>query len=117
VGDGDDHVLFGDQVFDRELAFIARDLGAPLVAEALGDFLELLAHDLHAPRLRSQDLTQLLNERAHFLELGLELVDLQARQLRQAHVQNRLGLPLTELEPLLELARSLSEYRPRPGSA
>ena len=35
VGDGDDHVLFGDQVLDRELAFVARDLGAALVAVLL----------------------------------------------------------------------------------
>ena len=33
VGDGDDHVLFGDQVLDRELALVADDLGAALVAE------------------------------------------------------------------------------------
>ena len=39
VRDGDDHVLFGDQVLDRELAFVARDLGAALVAVLLGDVL------------------------------------------------------------------------------
>ena len=32
VRDGDDHVLFGDQILDRELALVARDLGAALVA-------------------------------------------------------------------------------------
>ena len=37
VRDGDDHVLFGDQVLDRELALVARDLGAALVAVLLGD--------------------------------------------------------------------------------
>ena len=37
VRDGDDHLLFGDQVLDRELALVARDLGAALVAVLLGD--------------------------------------------------------------------------------
>jgi len=31
VGHGDHHVLFGDQVLDREFALIGDDLGAPLV--------------------------------------------------------------------------------------
>ncbi len=39
VGDGDDHVLFRDQILDRELAFIAGDLGATLVAVLVGDRL------------------------------------------------------------------------------
>src|SRR5688500_5840466 len=103
MGDGDDHVLFGNQVLDREFAFVASDLGAPLVAEPLGDFLELFAHDLHPARTRRENLPQLLHERSHFLELGLELVALQARQLRASHVQNRLGLTLAELDPLLKL--------------
>ena len=46
VRDGDDHLLVGDQVLDRELAFVARDLGAALVAVLLGDVAA-------APSLRS----------------------------------------------------------------
>src|SRR4029079_12798307 len=35
VGDGDHHVLFGDEILDRELALVAQDLGPPVVAELL----------------------------------------------------------------------------------
>ena len=45
----------------------------------------------------------LLDERADFLELRLELLDLEAGELGEAHVENRLGLTLAELEPLLKL--------------
>src|SRR5438309_1596211 len=40
VGHGDDHVLFGDQVLDRELALVGDDLGAALVAEAVRQLLQ-----------------------------------------------------------------------------
>src|SRR5204862_6551236 len=59
VGDADDHVLFGDQILDRELAFIAGDLGATLVAILVGDRLKIVADDLHAAGLRGEDLPQI----------------------------------------------------------
>ena len=37
VRDGDDHVLFGDQLLDGDLALVVDDLGAALVAELLAD--------------------------------------------------------------------------------
>ena len=74
VGDGDDHVLFGDQIFDGELTLVARDFRAALVTELFRGFLELFAHDRHSARARGENRLQLLHERAHFLKLGLELV-------------------------------------------
>jgi hypothetical protein len=50
VGDGDDHVLFGDQVLDGELAFVAGDLGAALVRVLGYHLLELGADDLEPTR-------------------------------------------------------------------
>ena len=41
--------------------------------------------------------------RADFLELLLQLLDLEAGELGEAHVEDRLGLPLGQLEPLLQL--------------
>ena len=41
--------------------------------------------------------------RAHFLQLRLELVDLEPGELGEAHVEDRLGLPLAQLEPRLQL--------------
>ena len=41
VRDGDHHLLVGDQVLDRELALVARDLRAALVAVLVDDLLQL----------------------------------------------------------------------------
>src|SRR5207244_9776051 len=62
------HVLFRDQVLDRELALVGHDFGAPLVAEAVRQLRELLFQDLQASRLRPEDLLALLDELADFLE-------------------------------------------------
>src|SRR5882762_1823835 len=88
VGHGDHHVLFGDQVFDRELALIGDDLGASLVAEALGQLRELLLENLEAPGLRPEDFLALLDELADFPELLLELGDFEGGEARQPHVED-----------------------------
>ena len=102
VGDGDDHVLFGDQVFDRELALVAHDLGPALVAELLHHLAHLLLEDRHPLRLGREDALQLLDRGPDFLELGLQLLDLEAGELGQPHVEDRVGLLLAQLEPLPE---------------
>src|ERR1019366_6487946 len=69
-------------------------------------------HDLHPLRLGSEDRIEFLDERLHFLELLLELLDLEAGELREAHVEDRLGLLLGELEAPLQLgARRLGVGR------
>jgi len=73
VGHGDHHVLFRDQVFDRELALVGHDLGASLIAEAMRQLRKLFLEDLQAPGLRPEDLLALLDELADFPELLLEL--------------------------------------------
>ena len=50
---------------------------------------------------------------ADFLQLFLELLDLEAGELGEAHVEDRLGLPLAELEPLLKLRARGRRRRPR----
>ena len=46
AGDGDDHLLFGDEVFDAHVAVEAEhDLGAAVVAEPVDDLGELVADD------------------------------------------------------------------------
>ena len=107
VRHGHDHVLLGDQVLDRELPLVARDLGAALVAELRGHVLQLLGEDLHPPLLRAEDRAQLLDERAHFLQLLLQLLDLEPGELGEAHVEDRLGLPLAQLEAALQLRARL----------
>src|SRR5882672_5867873 len=88
VGHGDHHVLFRDQVFDRELALIGDDLGASLVAEAVRQLRELLLENLEAPGLRPEDFLALLDELADFPELLLELGDFEGGEARQPHVED-----------------------------
>src|SRR5882672_5713720 len=88
VGHGDYHVLFGDQVLDRELALIGDDLGAPLVAEAVRQLGQLFLQDLYAPRLGREDLLALLDELPDVLQLLVELRDLEGGEPRQTHVQD-----------------------------
>ena len=45
-------------------------------------------------------LLQLLDRGAHLLQLGLQLLDLEAGELGEPHVEDRLGLPLGQPEPL-----------------
>src|SRR5688500_16661634 len=104
VGDGHDHVLLGDQVLDRELALVARDLRAPLVAELLRYILQLFLHQGDTLRTRLEQLAKSLDQRADLLQLLLQLFDLEPGQLCEAHVEDRLSLPLRELEPLLQLS-------------
>src|ERR1051325_10967543 len=102
VRHGDHHVLFGDQVFDRKLALIGDDLGAPLVPKALRQLGQLFLEDLHPARLGGEDLLALLDELADVLQLLFELRDLERREPREPHVQDFSRLLLRKLEPLAQ---------------
>jgi hypothetical protein len=54
--DRDDHLLVGDQVLDVELVLGVRDLGAALVAIALGDLRQLLLDELQDLALVAEQL-------------------------------------------------------------
>ena len=45
VGDGHDHVLVGNQIFDVQVLLDMADLGAALVAELLGNLAHLFLDD------------------------------------------------------------------------
>ena len=104
--DRDDHFFVGDQVFERDLALVTRDLGATVIPIRLNDLREFVLHHLHAHRLRVEQRGEFLDEGADFLEFLLKLADLEAGELREAHVEDRLGLLLTQLETPLQFLRS-----------
>src|SRR5947199_2911405 len=97
--DGDDHLLVGEEVLDRQLRRLGEDLGAARVAVLLFDFEQLLLDDAHQLGVRGQDALELLDQREHLLVLLDDLVPLQLGQALQPHVQDGLGLDLGELEP------------------
>ena len=59
VGDRDHHLLVGDHVLDVHVALEVGDLGAPLVAVALGDLVELLDDQRVDPGRVAEDRAQL----------------------------------------------------------
>src|SRR5690606_20217751 len=73
-----------------------------LVAVDAGHLAELVLDDLEADLLALEDLLELGDEAADLGELLLELLDLEPGQPGEAHLEDRLGLPLGEAEPLLE---------------
>src|SRR6266850_2456630 len=97
--DGDDHLLVGEEVLDRQLRRLGEDLGAPRVAVLLFDLEQLLPDDAHQLGVRGEDALELLDQREHLLVLLDDLVPLQLGQALQPHVQDGLGLDLGELEP------------------
>src|SRR2546427_244609 len=98
VRDGDDHVLFDDEVLDGEHPHLVDDLGAPRVGVLLADRAQLLDDDPRYLALVGQDLPIAL-DRALGLPVFLEdLVALEAGEALEAHVENGLGLDLGETE-------------------
>ncbi len=90
--DGDDHILFGDQILDVEVPTGLHDLGAARVTVAAGHLCQLLLDDAGDPLRASQNLPQILDQCQRFPQVVLDLVALQSGELLQAHLQDRFGL-------------------------
>ena len=92
VGDGDEHVFFDDQVFDREVALGLDNLGAARVAEFLFDVFDFRgderAHLAFVVEQPGEPRDRLLG----LLVLGVDFVALQRGQAAQRQVEDRLGL-------------------------
>ena len=96
VGEGDHHVLRGYQVLQGQVHVIHDDLAATRVGVLVADGGELGVDDLHQLRGPGEDLQQAGYGLEDLLELAEDLVLLQARELLQAQVQDRLGLDLAQ---------------------
>src|SRR2546422_318473 len=98
VRDGDHHVLFDDQVLDRDGGGLVHDPRAPLVAVLLAQRAQLVGDDLRDLALVGED-----GAVAHDRLLGLgvlrdDLVALETGQALEAHVEDGLRLELRERE-------------------
>ena len=114
VGDRDHHLLVGDQVLDVDVALGVDDLGAALVAEALADLEQLLLDRARAraARRRGSRAARRSARRVSACSL-LDLVGLERGQLREAQVEDRLGLDHAQAEALDQLRRARSRGRRR----
>ena len=98
VGNGDDHVFFGNQVFDRQVGAGGQNLGAAGVAETHLEVLQLLADERVYFTRVGQNVFQLLDQANRFGVLVDDFSLLQLGQALEAHVQNSLGLDLAQHE-------------------
>ena len=100
LGDRDDHLFAGDQIFVGDVTVGRDDPGATVVAVLLDELGELVVHDGALALRLGQDVLEVG-------DLGLDLgqvVDdalaFQGGQPAQLHVQDRLGLDLVDVEQL-----------------
>ena len=92
VGDRDHHLLVGDHVLDVHVALEVGDFGAPLVAVALVDFVELLDDQRVDPGRVAEDRAQLADPLHQVCVLVADFVGLERGEPREAHVEDRLRL-------------------------
>ena len=97
VRDGDDHVLFLDQVLLVDLALVGDNLRAALVG-VLGPYLlQLHDDDVHQHALVGEDAAEAGDLAAQLAVLGGQLLGLQPGQLREAHLEDGLRLAIRQV--------------------
>ena len=97
MGQGNDHVLLGDQILERQILVGIDDLRTTLVAEVLTDFQQLIADHLHQALGAVQDVEQVVDAQQHFAIFVEDLVLLERRQALQAHVEDFFCLALRQM--------------------
>src|SRR5579864_2533205 len=102
MGEGDEDLLLRDEVFLVHLELVVADLAAPGIGESPAQVGDLVLDDaVDESRIGEQvlELSDLLDQ---LLVLLAELAALEPGQPSQAEIDDRLRLPLGELEALLE---------------
>ena len=102
LGDGDHHLLLGDEVFDVDVALVGHDLGAAVVVVEALDLAQLALDDAVDGVFVAEQLAQLLDAREQAGVLFLDLVALEAGELLEPQVEDGLGLRPRELEGVHE---------------
>ena len=83
TGDGDDNILFGDEVFHRHFPIEGNDGGATLISELLNDFAKFFRDDRALTFGLGQDILQIFNACAQFCVLVQDLLTFQCCQSAQ----------------------------------
>src|SRR5690606_15137359 len=103
TGDGDHHLLLGDEVFDRHVAVEAEeDLGAAIVAVLLRDLGELFRDDAALQRLIGEDQLVAGDLGLEFGEAVLDLLAFERGETTQLQGENRIRLQFVDIEQLDE---------------
>ena len=105
AADRDHDVLVGDQVLVGHLARgVVHDTRAPLAGVLPLQLGELVLDDREDPGRVGEDVLELRDQLDHREVLVLDLLALEGGQAGQAHVQDRLGLELAQVEALHQVA-------------
>ena len=93
MADGNDHRLFGNEIFQIDLAdFFAADFGLAFVAVFAFQFQAVAADDGADVFLVRQNVLMLANFREQLVMLAGQLFLFQIDELAQRHFQNGVGL-------------------------
>ena len=113
AGDGDDHVLLGDEVLHRHVAVEELDPGAAVVAVLVDQLGQLVGHDGPLPLGLGEDVLEVEDHRLELVVLVDDLLALEGGQATQLHLEDRAGLDLVDLEQLDQpVAGRLDGLRP-----
>src|SRR6266508_1088087 len=93
-----DHILFGNQVFQCDLDFLVNNLGPARIPIVLLNLLQLLHDDSFEDFFAGQDLLEAGDQLQGFIVFVGKFLALQARQALQTHFQDRLRLGFAELK-------------------
>ena len=111
MGDGDDHILIGVEVFRIELVGAHGNFAAAGISVLRLHLGALIFHDLELESLAAENLDAVGDELLEFVELGLQFLALESCELAETHLDDGLGLGLGETEladqPLAGLVHAL----------
>lgn len=102
MADGDDHVFVSNEVFHIDLIFGMADLTAAVVVEAFFDDQELIFDDLQNFIFIGEDRFVVSDAFAQFFQLFDELINSQAAQAFELHIDDSLSLLIGQAEAVVQ---------------
>ena len=102
AGEGEDVQLLGDEILEVDLVLHILDLGLAVVAELVGDGLQLLLEDAAHQGRVAQHLQVIGDLFLQLLVFVLQLFPVQTLQGLQPHIQDGLGLDVIQAEALAQ---------------
>ena len=103
VRDGDNHIVIGVHIFRIELSCHLHDLRATLVGILIFDLQQLVVDHIITHHFVSQQLVQMRNQFLQLLILVLQLINTQACQCAQTHIDDSFRLQVIQVEACFEI--------------